>query len=104
MLSALADVNGESSVSPQEPSGQGDSHGAADWVRTVLCGHGCGCLPAPGGPDAPAPTLGCSLPTRPLAYAYAGQPTAGGLQDHVVLLQGKGASGGEQQRSSDPSQ
>uniref|UniRef100_A0A7N9IHK8 Cytochrome P450 n=3 Tax=Macaca TaxID=9539 RepID=A0A7N9IHK8_MACFA len=35
-------------------------------------GHDSSHLPAPGGPDAPAPTLGCTLPARSPATAGAG--------------------------------
>ncbi|VTJ57318.1 Hypothetical predicted protein [Marmota monax] len=56
--------------------GQHGSHGAAHRGRTVGPECGCGHLPAPGGPDAPAPTLGCTLPARPPAIARAGQPAA----------------------------
>lgn len=82
----------------RKPGEQWGSHGAADWGQPVAFGRIHSHLHITGGSDAPAPTLDCPLPTRPCAIACAGQPAAGGLQEHAIQhVQGEGVHGGWEQ-------
>ena len=70
----------------EEPSAHRGSHGAAVWGHAGAPGRGPAHLLALAGPDAPALTLGPTLPTRPHAAAGAGQPAAGGLRGPASQL------------------
>jgi hypothetical protein len=60
------------SLASGKPGQQWGNHGAADWGWPVVCGHIHRHLHITGGPDAPAPALDFSLPTRPCAMACTG--------------------------------